>query len=263
MSGPMCGGGRAVLAVALAVGLGLARPAAAQQAEQRRLDTAEFCQGLLDRGLTELFDFFLQQHRPADAIEAALLQRLQQLRLYSDDSREVSTRLAALDKAIAILRSLIAEHPDDPRNPRWRLQLGCDLLYKRAEPYRNNVLYAGATQQDRAELLKLARQASGIFEQLLADLKDRQQGQPSSAPGRPTGQARPAALADLRALRARAEYFDAWARLYMALAMPARDQRRIDLLAAVTSFVKTSRYAERPHDETGVQCQSLLLAGMA
>jgi tetratricopeptide (TPR) repeat protein len=59
------------------------------------------------------------------------------------------------------------------------------------------------------------------------------------------------------------EYFAAWAKFYRALATDEREPDRTRLLKGVLQFiVDDSGYTERPHAETGIQCESLVLAGM-
>jgi len=235
-----------------------AGPAATQQANG--LDNVRFAEGLLERGLFELLDYFLQQHEPSDPIEAQLLARVGKLRLYQDRELPRGDRAAALREATALLRDLIASHAGDVRVDQWRLNLGYDLLYRVAEPYCNNVLYGLDDARDRRELVRLAGEAGELFA-LAAEESPSQQA--SSQPGQGAADAALSGAVDAKRIRSRAEYFGAWARLYRALASTPKAASDSEGLSDLIEYANASGYLDAPHGQTGVRAQTLLLAGMA
>jgi len=226
-----------------------------------RLDNVVFAEGLLDRGLTELLEAFLQGHQPSDAIEKKLLRRIAKLAVYRDQSRPPADRLAAMGEAIAILREVAASNADDPRGLQWRLELGYDLLYRQAEPYWSNLLYGFGTEGDRGKLAALAGEAEWVFKKLAGDVLKLRKAAGDDRGSVPVGW--PGWEVTER-VGARAGYFCAWARFYRALALPpeAEEQRR-RLLDGVTRYVQESGYLDEAHRHTGVGFEVRLLAGMA
>ena len=49
-----------------------------------------------------------------------------------------------VSEAVAMLETVVKNHPDDPRRFQWQMDIGHDILYKLAEPYFNNILFSGA-----------------------------------------------------------------------------------------------------------------------
>ncbi|HUW83791.1 MAG TPA: tetratricopeptide repeat protein [Phycisphaerae bacterium] len=228
--------------------------------QENRLDNVRFAEGLLDRGLFELLDHFLKQHQPADPIEAQLLARIAKLRLNQDEDVPLGDRAAALREATASLRDLIASHAGDARVDQWRLQLGYDLLYRLAEPHCNNVLYGLDDAHDRRELAMLATEADELFTQAA---KESPSQQASSQPVRRRTDALLSGSVEVRQIRLRAGYFHAWARLYRVLASVQRAAADNAVLSEIVEYANASGYLDAPHEQTGVQAQTLLLAGIA
>jgi len=228
--------------------------------QESRLDNIRFAEGLLERGLFDLLDYFLQQHEAADPIEAQLLARVGKLRLYQDQEVPLDDRATALREATKLLRDLVASHGDDARVDQWRLQLGYDLLYRLAEPHCNNVLYGVDDAHDRRELARLAGEAGELFAQAA---KESSSQQASSQPGQGPADASLSGSVDAKHIRSRAEYFGAWAGLYRVLASAQKSAGDNALLSEIVEYTNASGYLDAPHGQTGVQAQTLLLAGIA
>src|SRR3990172_1605123 len=81
--------------------------AAGSGPEERRFDSADFYEGLKQRGLTELLKFYLREHPPADDADALRIARDLKLAEHAAPSRSPAERAAALAEANRILETLI------------------------------------------------------------------------------------------------------------------------------------------------------------
>jgi len=262
---------RSVTILVCFVGLGQAGPARAGPAagwsrppEEERFDNTKFRSELLRRDLGELLEYYKRTRPPVPrGPDAELLRREELLSRYRDTSLRMSERVATLDQAMAILETLIQQRPEPPRAWQWKLQLGKDLLFRRAEPYYNNVLYRGWTSADAATLEQIATRAEDTFVELadeiaafLARVDDM-----SLAEFRRVERTGVLKVADT--VKPQAEYFLQWSRFYRVLACEQDRRKSQRRLRDIIQFVEQeSDYTNAPHSETGVQAQSLLLIGM-
>ncbi len=213
--------------------------------------------------MQELLDFALRHADEADHADAQLLRRNVLLEIYEDETRDNDEKLAALSNAIGVLDDLVTGQPDDPRCNDWRLMLGKDLVYRQAEPYYMNILLKTPTAEDRRALLAITTKAADVFDALKTSVTEEKDRIESLGPEK-FNDTVIGRLRKLDELRLAGEYFGAWAVFYRALAMDPADAQRAALLKEVLAFlVEQSNYVDRPHGETGVQCESLVLAGMA
>ncbi len=232
--------------------------------EDRVLDPSRLREELLQRGMSELLKAYLADCPPTSEADKLIYDRELQLAIYADKSRDEDECLAALDKAIGLVEEAITRFPNDVRSLDWRLQLGKDILYKKAEPYYNNILFRGGTATDREQLLAIATRATQVFSDLdkVFTRWNQSLGKLKEADLRKLENS--GEITRYRSLEVNAKYFNNWAKFYRALAMPAGKPRE-DLLKEIISYltVEKREWIETDHKESGVQCQSLLLLGMA
>lgn len=256
-------GGGSLLYVTLIASVASGQPRPTQP-EDRLLDPARLRAELLQRGMSELLQAFLEECPPTGPVEKLIYEREIQLAVYADKSRDEEECLVALDKAISLLEEAIAKYPDDKRSLDWRLQLGKDLIYKRAEPYYNNILFRGGSTTDREQLLAIATRATQAFDDLNKAITRWNQSLQRLNEAELRKVENSGEIARYRALELNSKYFTNWAKFYRALASPP-DKTREDLLKDVVTYLTVEKkdWIETDHKESGVQCQSLLLLGMA
>jgi tetratricopeptide (TPR) repeat protein len=233
------------------------------QPEDKLLDPDRLRAELLRRGMNDLLQVYLTECPPVGEAEKLIYEREVQLAVYADKSRDEDECLAALDKAISLLEEAIARHPDDKRVLDWRLQLGKDLIYKRAEPYYNNILFRGGSQNDREGLLAIASRATQVFDELNRAIDRWNQSLQGLSEAELRKRENSGETARYRALELDSKYFTSWARFYRALASPP-DRTRDELVKGIIDYLTVEKkdWIETDHRESGVQCQSLLLLGM-
>jgi hypothetical protein len=213
--------------------------------------------------MNDLLQAYLAECPPVGQAETLVYEREVQLAAYADKSRDEDDCLAALDRAISLLEEAIAKHPNDKRVMDWRLQLGKDLIYKRAEPYYNNILFRGGSQNDRERLLAIASRATGAFDDLNKAIDRWNQSLQGLSEAELRKKENSGETARYRTLELNSKYFTNWARFYRALASPL-DRTRDELLKEIIAYLTVEKkdWIETDHKESGVQCQSLLLLGM-
>ncbi|MBN1344986.1 MAG: tetratricopeptide repeat protein [Phycisphaerae bacterium] len=233
------------------------------QPEDKLLDPSALRGELLRRGMNDLLQAYLDECPPESELDKLIYERQRQLAVHADKRRDEDECLAALDKAIALLEQAIEKHPNDPRAIDWRLELGKDLIYKRAEPYYNNILFRGGSKEDREQLLAITTRATKVFDDLIKvierwNLKLQQLGETELRKLENSGE-----IARYRTLELQSRYFASWAQFYRALAT-APGKERDKLLADIITYftVEKKEWIETDHKDSGVQCQSLLLLGM-
>ncbi len=242
--------------------VGAAAPRATQP-EDKLLDPGRLRGELLRRGMKDLLRAYLDECPPTGDVEGLIYRRQQQLAIYEDKSRDEDECLEALDRAIALLEQAIEKYPKDRRAMDWRLELGRDLVYKRAEPYYNNILYRGGSKEDREQLLAITTRATKAFDGLINAIERwnqqlQQLGEDELKKLENSGE-----IARFRRLEPQARYFASWARFYRALATPPGETRTKMLEEIITYFtVSRKEWIETDHEQSGVQCQALLLLGM-
>jgi len=87
------------------------------------VDESLFRDGLRQRGLTEWLDQYFADTPPVDEADARLRQREQLLEEATAADLTVNQRRTLVNRAGAILSSLITEHPEHPARLRWQLEL--------------------------------------------------------------------------------------------------------------------------------------------
>ncbi|MBN1490269.1 MAG: hypothetical protein JXA69_10155 [Phycisphaerae bacterium] len=237
---------------------------AAPIASRPAADEATFRRGLQQRGLFELLDLHDQQHPPQDEVDHALRRRDAFLRTSDDAMRPLAERRQAVRAAAEVLEELLAEHPEHPERFRWQRDLGADLVERFAADAVEAVLFRVASPAQREDVVTTSARAIDVFEQLMREIQAEWQRVGSLAPHDFEALSGARRLTELEAIEASAAYLLAWARLYRAMTLPADDADRVALLAAVNDEVVTRRrWTTQPHAATGLQVQSLVLAGLA
>ncbi len=199
-----------------------------------------------------------------DRVEAALADRRAMLAVYNDSTRDAQTRIDALAAAVTILEELVRRFPDHPDSLEWQLQLGLDLIDRQAEPHYSNILFDDGSEDDRQALQTIAAKADAIFEQLRKAIWRVEDRLEQLSPVEYEKRDRQGVVRRIVRLRSQSEYHHAWARFLHALALSESNPRRTQLLTkAIHYVVHQKKLTLRDHAETGVQHQSLLLAGMA
>lgn len=240
----------------------------AQVAAQRREDDA-LERVLKQRGLTELLERHLELAGGQDPVSRHLARREALLAAYRDTARATDDRLAHLKRATRQLEELLAEVPDHPEAPEWQLQLGIDLLFKQAEPHYNNILFRGGSSEDYAALRELAARAETIFADL-GRMEERLTERVETMTEQEFARfERSGVLERLDEVVPRAGYFLRWASFYRIMgelgesgAGDIDEPARKTLREAVEYLTRQVLSDQRPRVETGLHCQSLLLAGM-
>ena len=242
-----------------------ASPPAAQplSAEETRLNTAVFREGLRKRGLLELLELHMKDFPPESPAVVALMAREVKLAEFGDASLSRDQRQAAIDEANHILEKVIDGNPDDPRRFQWTFSLAQSLLYDQVEPIALNALYGLEDRDDRPRLAERARQALAAVRSLAKRLTDEYRiiDQLSAAEFEKRQGA--GYVDELDRIAPTADYLLAWALFYDALsrretepAYAAELNEIIELLAAKRAILET------PHSESRVQIPALLLGGM-
>ncbi len=255
-----------VLVVLTAGADGARAPAEAErprQPEDEILEPSRLRGELLRRGMTDLLQTYLEECPPMSEVEKLIYARQQKLAVYNDKSRDEDECLAALDEAIALLKQAIERFPDDPRAIDWQLQLGKDLIYKRAEPYYNNILFRGGSEEDRKQLLAIAKRATEEFEALGKKIDNwstrlQQLSEPELRKLENSGE-----IERYRTLELQSGYFASWAKFYRALAArPGKERDKLTQEVITYLTIEKKEWIETDHKQSGVQCQALLLLGM-
>jgi len=229
-----------------------------------RPDDEAFRRGLRERGLIELLDLFDREHPAADGISQALRLRETLLRACDDAQRSAKDRADACRRALDILEKLVAENPNHPDRFAWRLEMGRDLVERQSAPAVEALLFRFASPKQRDEIAATADRAIAVLQRLTDDIAAEwqrlgtlppEQFEQLSAANRPK---------ELASSEAAGAYLLAWARLYRAMVLPNGDARRAELLSQATDEVATRRrWTIQPHEKTGLQMQSLVLASIA
>ena len=236
---------------------------AAPVASRPAADEAAFRRGLQQRGLFELLDLYDRQHPPQDEVDRALRRRDAFLRTSDDATRPLAERRQAARAASGVLEELLAAHPEHPERFRWQRDLGADLVERFAADAIEAVLFRIASPAQREDVAKTSARAIDVFEQLIREIQAEWQRVGSLAPDDFEALSGARLLTELEAIEASAAYLLAWARLYRAMTLPTDDVDRVALLDAVVDEVVTRRrWTTQPHAATGLQVQSLVLAGL-
>ena len=253
----------AVASVVVVVMAAVASPAAGQSPSPRQWDESVFEQGLLKLRLLDLLEYHLEHNPPRDELAALLIRRDMELARRDDPKLDDDARRKLLSEANAVLERIITEHPADKRALDWRMKLARSLLYEEAEPYYSDILYRGATGDDRTRLQRLMRRTTTILSEALDYLKseyDRLDEISISAYERleQTGY-----VGKIESAMPEVRYMLRWARFYLGLSLDPQSRERRELMAQVlTELRDQTRLLTRDHAVTHVQAQSLLLAGM-
>ena len=122
------------------------------------------------------------------------------------------------------------------------------------------MLFRVASAAQRNEIAATAGRAVGMLERLASELEAEWKRIASLPPDDYSRLAGTNRLQELEALGASGAYLLAWARLYQAMAMPASDGRRTELLTKIVDDVATRyRWTDQPHESSGLQMQALVL----
>ncbi len=250
----------AAVLVLLSLGIGLA-----EDPENQRLPGKTFRRGLKQLGLTDLLDFYIREFPPKDPIQAGLLKRELRLNLYSDPTVPPAERLHALGDATTILRDLIRSHPDHEDHFEWQLDLGRDLIFRKAEPYRNNIMLRGGTDDDRKALSQITTEALSVYDRLVGELVQAELRIDRLSIKQFEKYAKSGYIQKIEELLPRARYFRLWASYYHCLTLgPGSSSLARQPLNEIIDYLNDeSKLTSIEHGISHYQAQSLLLAGMA
>lgn len=232
-------------------------------AEETRLDTQAFREGLKRRGLTEVLEQHLREFPPAGNVAASLAIREVKLAEAADTRRPRAERAAAQTEANQILESLLEREKTDPRRFDWRFTLAHSLLFDEGEPFSMNLLYRGESASDRGRLRPLTDRALAHAEILTEGLAAEYRRLDEVSVGEFERLERAGVVEHIDRLAPRVEYLLLWSLFYGALSRDEADPGRIERLHRIKQILEDQRaYVTTPHANSRVQIQILLLAGM-
>ncbi len=233
-------------------------------AEQRRLGSGLFREGLKQRGLTELLELHMKDFPPDNPVAVLLMRREVKLSESRNTAIDSAARKAALAEANDLLRQIIEESPGDLRRFDWLLALGRSLLYEEAAPYSSAILYVGGTASDRETLGRVTERAVKTIRKLERELEgEYARVDQMSAAEFETLEAS-GVLDTLDRISPQADYLLIWGLFYDAVGRDADDAVRVSELNEILSTL-TARPAilTTPQDQNPVQIPALLVAGMS
>jgi hypothetical protein len=232
-------------------------------AEETRLDPSAFRAGLKERGLIELLELHLRDYPPENATSRLLLTREIKLAQFADPTLPQEQRRDALAQANRLLAQLIDARPDHPQRFEWRITLAHSLIYDEGYPYITGILSHGGSAEDRRRLVEMTSRAVTILEALRAEIATEYERLDGLSITEFESLERRGWIEALEQLAPRADYLLLWALLYDCVpredADPLRARRlnqTVDLLHTLPELLDT------PHEQSGLQVQALLLAGM-
>ncbi len=232
--------------------------------EAARLSDAIFRQGLQERGLTDLLEFYLSEYPPADAIDALLLRRELKLAQHADATRSEEERRAALQSADEILLHLVRQYPEDLRRLDWRLEYIRSMVHRHAEPHCLRILYGSGTDEDRERVLQKAGRGLEEIGYLMSGVqKELERLDKMSVRDYERLEAR-GYIDKVEQMQPQADYLRWWATFYLALARAETDPYREGELRQLLKELREPNGAlATPHETSHVQAQAQLLAGMS
>ncbi len=232
-------------------------------AEEIRLDTKEFREGLKKRGLTEILEQHVRDFPPAGGAASALALREVKLAEAADPKRPRDEKLAAFAEANEILELLLVQEKADPRRFEWRFTLAHSLIYDEGEPYSTNVLYRGGGRDDREQLRPRTERATAQVNTLTEELAAEARRLDGLAVGEFERLERAGYVEQIDRLSPRTDYLRLWTLFYDALAREEADPIRVQHLREIKEALGgNSPYVTTPHATSRIQVQSLLLSGM-
>ncbi len=242
----------------------MSAPAQAADAESDRFSNEDFHAGLLNYDLRDLLSLHMIQMPGSDELPQLLLRRKMHLLVYESTLSDASERRDALAAANKILAEIIRKHATDDRAIEWQITLARSLIYEQAEPHFSSILYRGGTAEDRRVLKDLMDQAFGVLTRLLKFLDDEYARIDLLSISQYERLEDKGYIAQLESAIPQSQYMLLWSKFYMALALkPADQQRRLLLDEVIVKLSKETTLLTDRHDNSHVQAQSLLLAGMA
>jgi Tetratricopeptide repeat len=233
-------------------------------AEQRRLGSGLFREGLKKRGLTELLALHMKDYPPESPVAVLLMRREVKLSQSRDAAIDPNARKDALAEANEILRQVIEESPGDLRRFDWLLALGRSLLYEEAAPYSSAILYVGETASDRETLRRVTERAVKTIRNLGRQLAGEYARVDSMSAAEFEALEASGVLDTLDRVSPQADYLLIWGLFYDAVGREPDDAVRVSELNELLSTL-TARPAilNTPQDQNPVQIPALLVAGMS
>ncbi len=239
-------------------------PARAADAESDRFSNEEFHAGLLNYDLRDLLSLHMMQMPGSDELPQLLLRRKMHLLIYENTLSEAKERREALAAANQILAEIIRKHATNDRAIEWQITLARSLIYEQAEPHFSSILYRGGTAEDHRVLRDLMDQTFGVLTRLLKFLDDEYGRIDLLSISQYERLEDKGYIAQLESAIPQAQYMLLWAKFYMVLALePTDQQRRLLLDEIIVKLAKETTLLTDRHENSHVQAQSLLLAGMA
>ena len=239
-------------------------PQADLSAEESRLSTALFREGLKKRGLTDLLELHLKEFPPTSPSAVLLMTREVKLAAFADKTRSMDERRSAIADANRILEQLVSENPDDPRRFDWRMTLAHSLLYEEGESYATNILYFGGSEADRRDLAPLTRRAVAALRALVCDVAGEYERIDKLSAQEFEKIENTGMIEQLDRLDPTANYLLLWALFHDCLPRPDDDPVRARQLNEVLATLASKpEFLQMPQERSHIQIPAMLLAGMS
>jgi len=239
-------------------------PSTSAAAEESRLSTALFREGLKKRGLTDLLELHLKDFPPTSPSAVMLMLREVKIAEFADKTRSPDERRAASGEANRILEQLIAENPDDPRRFDWRMTLAHSLLYEEGETYATNILFFGGSDADRRALAPLTRRAASTLRVLVREVGAEYERIDKLSVRDFEKIENTGLIEQLDHLEPTANYLLLWALFYDSLPRAEDDQVRASQLDEILQALASKpELLQTPQERSHVQIPAMLLAGMS
>jgi len=232
-------------------------------AEERRLNAATFREGLRKRGLTELLELHLHDFPPQGRAAELRMRRDLKLSESADAFLSPEARKAALEEANRLLAELIEQDSNSPDRFEWRFAYAHSLIYDESDPFITRLLYRGGNSEDRRELRARTAPALASLEVLKQELEKEYDRLDHLSVTEFNSLEREGHIERLDVLAPRADYLMLWCLYYDALAREENDLLRADRLGRILDLLERQpAILETPHEDSKVQVQGLVLAGM-
>jgi len=232
-------------------------------AEETRLSTGVFREGLKKRGLTEVLDLHLKEFPTNNPIDALMMARDVKLAEFAAAGKSAAERRKAITEANQILQKIITDFPDDARHLEWQYTLLSSLLYDEAAPYVTDILAGLGGEEDRASLATIAERTLTLAREFSRTISAEYARVDALSAEKFDALERSGYLETLDRYAPAADYFLVWSLFYDAIGRKPDDPEIAGRLnEIVLTFEAKPAMLEAPHARSHFQVQSLLLAGM-
>lgn len=232
-------------------------------AEELRLSPGVFRAGLKKLGLHEVLELHLRDFPPADEVDRLLMLRDIRMAEFMDASLPRRDRRAAAEEANAVLERLMREYPEDARRFEWAFELARSLIYDQAASALTRLLYRESRATGDEALAGLTERAVALTGQLLGEIDREYKRIDALDPQAFDALERDGSVERLDRLVPRTHYLRAWALFYDSVHRSDDHPRKAAQLNELRDYLRDHPgLLTTPHEESHVQVQALLLAGM-